>query len=77
MTDSLSLRSSRRRRTVIWMAIGVGLLLVIGANTHLVYVAVTSEPGCVAHTRPGETQQPGSFGAAQSDCSMPEGQRAE
>jgi hypothetical protein len=47
--------------------VGAGLLVLVLANTHLVYVAVTSQPECVAHLEsPGET--PGSFRAAKSAC---------
>ena len=58
----------------MWLAIGVGLLLVIGANAHFLYVALTSQPECVAHLRPGEGDaQSGAFSAAQSDCSPQQG----
>ena len=67
-----------RYRTAIWLTVGALLLLVIGANAHLVYVAVTSQPGCVAHRGPGE--KPGesggnraSFSAAESACSPASG----
>jgi hypothetical protein len=57
-------------RTAIWLAVAAGLLLVAGANAHLVYVAVTSQPDCVAHLRSGEGDgHSGLFSAAQSDCS--------
>jgi hypothetical protein len=57
-------------KTAIWLLVAAGLFLVIGANTHLVYVAVTSQPECVAHLRPGEGDgQSRSFSAAQSACS--------
>jgi hypothetical protein len=57
------------------VAIGLvvaGLLLVLaGANAHLVYVSVTSQPGCIDHVRQGD-HQTGMFQAASSACS-PEG----
>ncbi len=57
-------------KTAIWLAVAAGLLLVVGANAHLVYVAVTSQPDCVAHVRPGEGGAQGAlFSAAQSNCS--------
>lgn len=63
-------------KAAIWLLVAAGLLLVAGANTHLVYVAVTSQPECVAHLRPGEDGgRHGSFSAAQSACS-PHGQNA-
>ena len=59
-----------RMRPILWMLVGAGLLLVVLANVHLVYVAVTSQPDCVTHLRAGErAAQPGQFRAAQSACS--------
>jgi hypothetical protein len=58
----------RRDRRWIWLLVGAGLALVIGANWHLVYVAVTSQPDCVAHVRTGANGAPGSFSAATSSC---------
>jgi hypothetical protein len=61
-------------RAAILLAVAAGLLLVIGANAHLVYVAVKSQPECVAHLRPGEADaQSASFSAAQSNCSPRQG----
>jgi len=62
------------RKLAIWLAVAAGLFLIVGANAHLVYVAVTSQSECVAHIRPGEGVQPGSFSAADSACSpQPQG----
>lgn len=58
----------RRDRRWIWLLVGAGLALVIGANWHLVYVAVTSQPDCVAHVRTGANGAAGSFSAATSSC---------
>lgn len=57
-------------KTVMWLGIFAGLVLVIGANAHLVYVAVKSQPDCVAHARLGESVSHGhQFGAAaRSSC---------
>ncbi|HVV39659.1 MAG TPA: hypothetical protein VHC94_01185 [Nitrobacter sp.] len=61
---------TRRGRVSMWLLVIAGLLLVAGANWHLVYVAVTSQPDCVAHVRAGAGDAArGSFGAAQSSCS--------
>tara|TARA_R110002110_G_scaffold322150_7_gene534556 strand:+ start:13405 stop:13620 length:216 start_codon:yes stop_codon:yes gene_type:complete len=47
----------------------LGLLIVLLANAHLVYVAVTSQPDCVDHIRSSEVPAPaGSFSAAKSAC---------
>lgn len=59
---------TRRGRLSLWLLVAAGLALVIGANWHLVYVAVTSQPDCVAHVRTGDAAR-GSFSAAQSSCS--------
>ncbi|MGE0503205.1 MAG: hypothetical protein AB7I79_20905 [Rhizobiaceae bacterium] len=58
---------SRRRRKSAWMLlVPAGLLLVAGANAHLVYVAVTSQPDCVPHLKEAGTE--GSYRAAKSAC---------
>ena len=58
---------SRRRRKSAWMLlVPAGLLLVAGANAHLVYVAVTSQPDCVPHLKEAGTS--GSYRAAKSAC---------
>ncbi|MGB3810741.1 MAG: hypothetical protein WA943_11645 [Parvibaculum sp.] len=50
-------------------AVIVGVLTVLLANAHLVYVAVTSEPDCVVHIKPSEAPAArGSFSAAKSAC---------
>ena len=43
----------RMRHWLIGLAIAAGVLVLVGANAHLVYVAVTSQPDCVAHEREG------------------------
>jgi methionine-rich copper-binding protein CopC len=59
----------RSPKVVLWLAVCAGLLLVIGANAHLVYMAVMSQPECVAHARVGETAPDDArFGAARSSC---------
>lgn len=63
--EATTMRPGRRW---IWLLVGAGLALVIGANWHLVYVAVTSQPDCVAHVRGGANGPAGSFSAAKSSC---------
>ncbi|MBR2120240.1 MAG: hypothetical protein IJ935_16650 [Afipia sp.] len=59
----------RSPKVALWLAVCAGLLLVIGANAHLVYMAVMSQPDCVAHARVGEATPDGArFGAARSSC---------
>ena len=58
-----------KTRPLVWAAIGAGLLLLLIANSHLVYVAITSQPDCVAHVRKGEGDPgQGKFSAARSSC---------
>ena len=58
-----------RTKAVVWLSIGAGLLLVLIANSHLVYVAFVSQPECVAHVRQGEgSAADGKFSAARSSC---------
>jgi hypothetical protein len=58
-----------RTRTILWLAVGAGLLLVLIANSHLVYMAVVSQPDCVTHVRQGEgSAKDGRFSAARSSC---------
>ena len=58
-----------RTNVFLWVAIAAGLSLVLIANSHLVYVAITSQPECVAHLRQGEGDPAhGKFSAARSSC---------
>ena len=57
------------RKVAIWLLVAVGLVALVAANGHLLYVAMTSQPECVAHVRPGEGSGPQSrFSAAKSSC---------
>lgn len=59
-------------RWAIGLLVSCGLLLVAGAHAHLVYVAVSSQPDCVAHVRAGDAAVPaGALSAAKSACSSP------
>jgi hypothetical protein len=61
-------------RWTIGLLVLAGVLLVAGANAHLLYVALTSQPDCVAHVRQGDGRQgdanakPGQFAVAKSAC---------
>jgi hypothetical protein len=58
-----------KTKPLVWAAIGAGLLLVLIANSHLVYVAIMSQPECVVHLRQGEGDpKEGKFSAARSSC---------
>lgn len=68
--SNVSIPTATRRKAAIWLAVGLGLLLLFAANGHLVYVAMRSQPDCVDHVRTGDaggTQN--RFSAARSACS--------
>ena len=56
------------RRTIVVGAVAVALLVVVLANVHLVYVAMQSQPDCVAHLKPGIGGESGAYSAARSSC---------
>ena len=69
MSDTGTVLRRVKTKPLVWAAIGAGLLLVLIANSHLVYVAITSQPECVAHLRQGEGDPAqGKFSAARSSC---------
>lgn len=54
----------------LWLLIGLAVAGVVAANAHFLYVAISSQPACVAHVRSGEgSTDRGLFSAAQSSCS--------
>lgn len=56
-------------RLISFAIVTAGVLLLIGANTHLVYVAFTSQSDCVPHARAsGENGSKTAFRAAKSAC---------
>jgi len=57
----------RRIRPLWWAAIAGGILLFVGANAHLIYVAFDSQPECVPHVKEN-TGETGKFTAANSAC---------
>lgn len=59
-------RRPHSRRVALLAALAAALVL-IAANGHLVYVAVTSQPECVDHLKRGDAR-PGSYVAARSAC---------
>ena len=44
------------------------VLLLVGANAHLVYVALASQPDCVAHAKTPGKGDGATFRAARSSC---------
>ncbi|HSH99322.1 MAG TPA: hypothetical protein VLA02_01875 [Reyranella sp.] len=69
MTATQSAVKRSRSRWTIGLLVAGGLLLLAGANAHLLYVALTSQPDCVPHARPGDgAARPGQFSVAKSAC---------
>jgi hypothetical protein len=57
--------------TAVWLGVAALTVLVLGANAHMLYVAIASQPDCVAHQAPGAASvESATFSAAQSSCSM-------
>ena len=69
--NGLAFNEPERRRPVrLWLWIALVIAVVLGANAHLVYVAISSQPACVTHVRQGEgSADRGRFSAAESSCS--------
>lgn len=58
-----------RPRILVGLLVAAGLLVIALANTHLVYVAVKSQPDCVEHVKPGAGHDGNTgFSAAKSAC---------
>ena len=69
MSEVATSAQGRRRKLVVGLAVGGGLLLLAGANWHLVHVAISSQPDCVPHLRQGQGEgRPGAYSAARSVC---------
>jgi hypothetical protein len=61
--------ATKHVKAKVVLAIVAGLSLLLIANSHLVYVAITSQPECVAHVHRGESApMEGRFSAARSSC---------
>ena len=56
-----------RRKAVIAALVAAGVALFGAANAHLIYVAVTSQPDCVAHLKTAD-EEPGTYRAAKPSC---------
>jgi len=48
---SASTRPPRGKAWMAWLLVAAGVLLFVGANAHLFYVAVQSQPECVDHLK--------------------------
>ena len=55
----------RRKGLLVWVLVSAGVLLVAGANAHLVYVAFDSQPECMDHAKTvGDGQRNRAAGSA-------------
>ena len=67
MTDLATRRFNTK--VVIWLSVAAGVLLLVVANAHFVYVAFSSQPDCIDHIKRGvAVAAPGKFSAASSSC---------
>ncbi|PZN59213.1 MAG: hypothetical protein DIU65_01405 [Proteobacteria bacterium] len=60
-------RHKSRVPLLVWSLVSLGVLLFVGANAHLIYVAFSSQPQCVDHLKAPEPGT-GRFRAASSSC---------
>ena len=65
MTDAAPARP--RGFHLFWILAVAANVVFVGANAHLVYVAVSSQTGCVAHLK-DKSGTPGGYRAAKSAC---------
>lgn len=70
MSGAAASRLRWKSRSIVWLSVGLGLIVLTAANTHLLYVALSSQPDCVAHLRHDEGDGTNSFSAATSSCSL-------
>lgn len=62
------MRTGNSKRTVfVWALVATGIAVFAFANAHLVYVAVSSQPDCVAHLK-APSGDAKTFRAAKSAC---------
>lgn len=69
MNDVTASQGARKTKSLVWLSVGLGLIGLVAANAHLLYVSVSSQPDCVAHLRHGQGNGTTSFSAATSSCS--------
>lgn len=53
-------------RVWVWLTVALGIGVLFAANAHLVFVAVTSQPDCVTHSKARGAD--GTYRAARSAC---------
>lgn len=62
--SATNIRPTFRRRRILFLVLAA-MAGLVAANGHFVYVAVTTQPDCVAHQK---SLAAGSFRAAKSSC---------
>lgn len=77
MSGAAASHGGWKTKSIVWLSVGLGLIVLAAANAHLLYVAVFSQPGCVAHLRHGEGNGTTSFSAATSSCSSKPSMKAK
>ncbi|MCC6597292.1 MAG: hypothetical protein IT559_00685 [Alphaproteobacteria bacterium] len=55
----------KKRR--IWLLVGAAIVVVILANAHLVYIAISTQPECVPHQK-DKVEDGAGFRSAKSAC---------
>ncbi len=71
MSAAAEAGAKRPARRGIVLALALAALVVavfIGANAHLVYVAISSQPSCVPHMKADDQGGTGGFRAARPAC---------
>lgn len=62
-------RQASRGRRAILALVAAGIVGLVGANAHLVYVSVMSQPDCVPHAKAPASDASGTlYQAARSSC---------
>ena len=59
-------RETRSMAWLGWVLVSAGLLLLAGANAHLIYVSVKSQPDCIEHAK--AAGEGSGYRAAKSAC---------
>ncbi|MEC5290958.1 hypothetical protein VSX64_10400 [Aurantimonas sp. C2-6-R+9] len=58
---------ARKAKWLIGLVVSAGVLLLVGVNVHLVYVAFASQPECVSHLKENGSDSR-RYRAAKSAC---------
>ncbi len=61
-------RTPHRGRAMVIGLVIAGVALLVAANAHFLYVAVTSQPDCVPYSRASGENAAGTYGAAKPAC---------